>query len=41
MNSILEQVFEILRECKYEFDECENADECIENLIQDILDNIE
>lgn len=41
IDNILERVFEILRECKYEFDECESADVCIENLIQDILDNIE
>jgi hypothetical protein len=41
IDNILERVFEILRECKYEFDECESADACIENLIQDILDNIE
>ena len=38
---VLEKVFEILRECAYEFDDCETSEECIENLIQDIKDNYE
>ena len=37
----LEEVFSILRECSYEFDDCENGEDCIENLIIDILDNID
>ena len=36
----LEEVFSILRECSYEFDDCDNGEDCIENLIIDILDNI-
>ena len=36
----LNEIFSILRECAYEFDECNSAEECIENLIVDILDNI-
>ena len=36
----LEEIFSILRECSYEFDDCDNAEDCIENLIIDILDNI-
>ena len=37
----LEEIFSILRECSYEFDDCDNGEDCIENLIIDILDNIE
>ena len=37
----LEEVFSILRECSYEFDDCDNGEDCIENLIIDILDNID
>ena len=36
----LNEIFNILRESAYEFDECNSAEECIENLITDILDNI-
>ena len=37
----LEEIFSILRECSYEFDDCDNGEDCIENLIIDILDNID
>lgn len=37
----LETVFDIMRECSYEYDEADSAQDCIENLIQDILDNIQ
>lgn len=37
----LEEIIEILRECAYEFDDSETAEDCIENLIRDILDNID
>lgn len=36
----LDEIFEILREYAYEFDDCDSAEICIENLIRDILDNI-
>lgn len=36
----LNEIFSILRESAYEFDDCNSAEECIENLIVDILDNI-
>lgn len=34
-------VYDIMRECSYEYDECDTAKDCIENLIQDIEDNID
>lgn len=37
----LNTIFEIMRECSYEYEEVDNAKDCIENLIRDILDNID
>lgn len=37
----LSTIFEIMRECAYEYEEADNAEDCIENLIRDILDNID
>lgn len=37
----LSTIFEIMRECSYEYEEANNAEDCIENLIRDILDNID
>lgn len=37
----LSTIFEIMRECAYEYEEADNAENCIENLIRDILDNID
>ena len=35
-----EEVCSILRACSDEFDDSDNGEDCIENLIIDILDNI-
>lgn len=37
----LSAIFDIMRECVYEYEEADNAEDCIENLIRDILDNID
>lgn len=37
---LLNQVYDIMRECSYEYNDCDTAEDCIENLIQDIKDNI-
>ena len=34
----LEEIFSILRECSYEFDDCDNGEECIENPLEECDD---